>query len=221
MASFPMVYRLWARVRLREAEEEGCGDPADFEHGGVKGRSAMEAVFDSALEAELQGCKGDAAAVCLLLDLSKCYERIPLRMLAERAQAAGWPSRCVALAVGQYASQRWVSVSGCVADGGHTTCGVVAGCGWAVKFLGDFLRPAMREGLQYGRTLEAFDLRHADGRLTREEIDRTMEAYIAARTYVDDIRLEARGRESKLGPSSGTLSSGSPRRSRNVDASSR
>ena len=54
----PMVYRLWARVRLHEAEEEGCAHPADFEHGGVKGRSAMEAVFDSALEAELHGGQG-------------------------------------------------------------------------------------------------------------------------------------------------------------------
>ena len=37
----PMDYRLWARVRLREAEDEGYANPADFEHGGVKGRSAM------------------------------------------------------------------------------------------------------------------------------------------------------------------------------------
>ena len=59
----------------------------------------------------------------------------------------------------------------------------------------------MLEGLQYGRTVEAFDVRHAEGHLTREAIDRTMGACIAARTYVDDIRLEARGREAKLGPS--------------------
>ena len=35
----PMLYRLWARVRLREAEDSGCAHPADFEHGGAKGRS--------------------------------------------------------------------------------------------------------------------------------------------------------------------------------------
>ena len=127
----------------------------------------------------------------------------PLRLLAERAKRDGWPSRCVALAVRQYGAQRWVSVAGGIVDGGHATCGVVAGCGWAVKFLGDFLRPAMYEGLQLGRNMEAFDARHADGLLTREEIDQTMGVCIAARTYVDDIRLEARGRETKLGPSLG------------------
>ena len=49
----------------------------------------MEAVFDSALEAEFQGNKADSAAACLLLDLSKCDERIPPRLRAERAREPG------------------------------------------------------------------------------------------------------------------------------------
>ena len=44
---------------------------ADFEHGGVKGRSAMEAAWDSALEAEIYGEHSDSSVVALLLDLSK------------------------------------------------------------------------------------------------------------------------------------------------------
>ena len=66
-----MMYRLLARVRLREAEDAGCAHPSDFEHGGVKGRSTMEAASDSALEAELQGDRAESAVACLLLDLSK------------------------------------------------------------------------------------------------------------------------------------------------------
>ena len=145
-----MLYRLWARARLREAEDLGYAHPSSYEHGGVKGRSAVEALFDSALEGELQDDSTDSPAACLLLDLSKCYERIPLKLLAERAAEAGWPSRCVALVVQQYAAQRWVVVADCVADGGLVVCGVVVGCGWAVKFLGGFLRPAIDEGLQWG-----------------------------------------------------------------------
>ena len=76
-----------------------------------------------------------------------------MELLAERAAEAGWPSRCVALAVRQYAAQRWVSVADCVADGGFAICGVVAGCGRAVKFLGDCTRPAISEGLQWGALL--------------------------------------------------------------------
>ena len=33
----PMLYRLWARVRLREAEDLGLAHPSDYEHGGVRG----------------------------------------------------------------------------------------------------------------------------------------------------------------------------------------
>ena len=47
IAILPMLYRLWARIRLREAEDMGCAHPADFEHGGVRGRSAMEAAFEA------------------------------------------------------------------------------------------------------------------------------------------------------------------------------
>ena len=33
----PMIYRLWARVRLREAEDLGLAHPSDYEHGGGEG----------------------------------------------------------------------------------------------------------------------------------------------------------------------------------------
>ena len=34
------------------------------EHGGIKGRSAVEAVYDSALEGKLQGGRTDSAVAC-------------------------------------------------------------------------------------------------------------------------------------------------------------
>ena len=45
-----------------------------------------------------------------LLDISKCYERIPLTLLATRAVQQGWPRTVVLMAVGQYAAVRCVCV---------------------------------------------------------------------------------------------------------------
>ena len=92
----PFVHRIWAKARLRQAVRERWVDPEDFEHGGTAGRLAAEAAWEAALEAELAGIEVGAGAVAVLLDLSKCYERIPLRVLADRARAAGWPDSMVA-----------------------------------------------------------------------------------------------------------------------------
>ena len=70
-----------------------------------------EAAWDAALDAELDGGALDAGYIAILLDLSKCYERIPLKELATRAVEAGWPGKMVALAVGQYVDIRSVSVA--------------------------------------------------------------------------------------------------------------
>ena len=74
----PMIYRLWARVRLGHGLLERWVTHSDFEHGRVKGRSAMEAAWDSALEAELAGQEPTDGIGAVLLHLSKCCERIPL-----------------------------------------------------------------------------------------------------------------------------------------------
>ena len=109
---------------------------------------ASEAAWDSALRAELEGVEPDQGAIAILLDLSKCYERIPLLDLARRARAAGWPGRVVALAVGQYAAVRWVSVADATIPAGAATHGMVAGCAWAVKFLADFMRPRLQAAME-------------------------------------------------------------------------
>ena len=76
----------------------------------------------------------------VLLDLSKCYERAPLKLLAVRAYEAGWPGKVVALAIAQYRAVRFVSVAGATVPAGKAQFGMIPGCALAVKLLSAFLR---------------------------------------------------------------------------------
>ena len=104
---------------------------------GAAGKSAVEAAWGAALQAEIEGTEPDQGVIQILLDLSKCYARIPLVILVRRAADAGWDPRCVALAVRQYSAVRWVAVADVVQAAGMATHGMIAGCAWAVKFLAD------------------------------------------------------------------------------------
>ena len=79
----PMVYRLWVRVRLRRGLQDEWITQCDFNHGGVKGRSAMDAAWGSAIEAEMASQEPEDGGIgAALLDLSKCYERISFVLLS-------------------------------------------------------------------------------------------------------------------------------------------
>ena len=64
-------------------------------------------------------------AAALLLDLSKCYERVPLHLLIDGAIASGWPGAVVCVAVAQYALFRWVSLVGATFCGPEAVCGMI------------------------------------------------------------------------------------------------
>ena len=91
----------------------------------------------------MRGEDPEEGVVAVLLDLSKCYERVNLELLVRRTVEAGWPPGIVVMAVGQYAAMRWVSVAGATVPGGRATCGMTPGCTCAVQFLADFLRPTI------------------------------------------------------------------------------
>ena len=137
--------------------------------GGVKGRAALDAAWESALEAELEGRAGQGGSQAFLLDLSKCYERIPLGRLAEAAVRQGWPRTVVAVAVAQYAAVRWVAVAGAIVPAGRAACGMVPGCALAVRLLGSFLHEPLSRALGPLGGMQAL------------------------RTYVDDLRLDRAG----------------------------
>ena len=117
----PMVYRVWARVRLAYVRARGEVVNEGWEYGGVKGKSALDAAWDAALEAEMAEGDLDAGMAVALLDISKCYERVKLGELARRAIEAGWPGKVVAVVLSQYAAARYVAVAGAVAPAGKAT----------------------------------------------------------------------------------------------------
>ena len=164
-----MIYRLWARIRLRHMDEGRYALAQAYQYGGVKDRAALDAAWESALEAELEGRAGQGGSQALLLDLSKCYERIPLGRLAEAAVRQGWPRTVVAVAVAQYAAVRWVAVAGAIVPAGRAACGMVPGCALAVRLLGSFLHEPLSRALGPLGGMQAL------------------------RTYVDDLRLDRAG----------------------------
>ena len=137
--------------------------------GGVKGRTALDAAWESALAAELEGRAGQGGSQAFPLDLSKCYERIPLGRLAAAAVRRGWPRTVVAVAVAQYAAARWVAAAGAIVPAGRAACGMVPGCALAVRLLGSFLHEPLSRALGPLGGMQAL------------------------RTYVDDLRLDRAG----------------------------
>ena len=79
----------------------------------------MDAAWEAAFEAEMagEGGLGEGGTAALLLDISKCYARIPLAALARHAVQRGWPVAVISLAIRQYEATRWVSVAGAIAEG--------------------------------------------------------------------------------------------------------
>ena len=93
-----MIYRVWARTRLRDQRQAGIKD-REYEHGGVQGKSALDAAWEAALRAEAQGAEEGGGAAALLMDISKCYERVDLDTLADAAAAEGWDPSVVARSI--------------------------------------------------------------------------------------------------------------------------
>ena len=80
-------------------------------------------------------------ALTVNLDLAKAYERVPLGLLALALLRLGVHPCVVGLTLEQYMAPRFVAVSGAVARAIEAICGLIAGCAFAVKHLGNYLEP--------------------------------------------------------------------------------
>ncbi|MFM7985676.1 MAG: hypothetical protein ACKPKO_40825, partial [Candidatus Fonsibacter sp.] len=79
---------------------------------------------------DLRDEEGREQALCgAFLDCSKCYERVPLGQLDDRASAAGFPDRLLVLALGMYSGRRHVRAGKAVAAARVGSAGIMAGCG--------------------------------------------------------------------------------------------
>ena len=85
----PLIYRIWTAARHSEVEQWMGQRRTDKER--ARG-SALDAAWELALEGELAAGSNEHMAAALL-DRTKAYELVPLRMLEAAAVRAQFPER--------------------------------------------------------------------------------------------------------------------------------
>ena len=140
IALLPLFYRIWAAARRKHVRNWEIG--AGHSETDVLGRSAEEAAWEMAADAEYAASEGRAIAA-VLLDCAKCYERVPLEGLKREAIAKGFPKELAKLAVDIYEGPRWVRVGQAYGEAIRATHGIMPGCGLAVALLKAFFMTAV------------------------------------------------------------------------------
>eukprot|EP00971_Amphidinium_carterae_P247336 4911967-Amphidinium_carterae.2 len=128
IALLPQVYRLWSACCRADTPV---------------GQGALDETFDLAYLTEERSAAGKHQAG-VFLDCSKCYERVPLRMLVEFAIESGYPLHAVNVVLNMYSGTRRILVQGAVSEGVTATCGLPPGSGHPVDLLHAFLIRSLR-----------------------------------------------------------------------------
>ena len=162
----PVIYRLWARLRLRQVDAwRAAWDPAVASlTKGPEGQA-----WGLAWEfSELAVVPASGHTVCgVTVDLTKCYDSVRLPLLRRALAAAGWPAGVVGPLLSAYSAPRRLRVgeaSGVVAP---PKAGLPAGCPIAVSALAVLTWPWQLAVARAGAT--------------------------SARRYVDDLTARVRG----------------------------
>ena len=159
----PMLYRLWAAGRAQLFAQWRASWP-----GGDGAFGAEELAWQLALDLEAAEAAGED--VCgAALDWRKAFDSVPLanlRPLLHRAGVPGWLAEPLLAA---YHAPRRLRVEGALGDSWTPTFGILPGCALAVFVLSTALRPWDRR------------------------MERTVDACLRRRLYVDDLTMWARG----------------------------
>ena len=129
----PMAQRVWARMRRDQATAWEANWQREYFWAG-KAKGAEDAAWMTAFEDEAAWAQG-RACVSLLLDLIKCFEKVPLWRLAQEGIAVGFPKALLRMALATYATARRLTKEGAVSQATHTLRGIIAGCGLATTCL--------------------------------------------------------------------------------------
>ena len=163
IALLPVIYRLWARLRLRQVDAwRAAWDPAVASlTKGPEGQAW-------GLAWELAVAPASGHTICgVTVDLTKCYDSVRLPLLRRALAAAGWPAGVVGPFLSAYSAPRRLRVgeaSGVVAP---PKAGLLAGCPSAVSALAVLTWPWQLAVARAGAT--------------------------SARRYVDDLTARVRG----------------------------
>ena len=138
---------------------------------GGKGMGAQRAAWTASFQAEAAARSGSAYAAALL-DLVKCFERIPHALLAAAAAKRGNPLRLLRLALAVYRIRRSGGVGGRYSRCIVATRGITAGSGFATSELRVLLIDLVEVAARWWRSAEIW-------------------------LYVDDLTIAVRGPRSR------------------------
>ena len=149
------VYRVWAAVRAAQMRcwLKQCGvlAPTGPERSaeGLAYSLALEILVAQAEEERLAG---------VAYDWSKCYDRLPLRLLREVAEAAGVPARLVEPMLHAYGLPRRVICEGLAGEVRVPTHGLTPGCpaatDWLALLMTPWLKTVRGQGIAGKRNVE-------------------------------------------------------------------
>ncbi len=122
------------RMRKDDAEAWQRGHERSFFFAGPA-KGAGVAAWKVAARAEAAAAAAKVSHSQLLLDLEKCFERVPHEALVREAEAVGYPLRVLRLALAAYLLPRTVSISGVHSRQLTAERGITAGSGLATAEL--------------------------------------------------------------------------------------
>ena len=141
---FRGLFRLWSRIRqglVRRWQQEKC---ADHFLGNMAGRMAGDAVFRACVRAALAQ-QQDMVGYELLLDISKCFDRVKPEYLCKHAEDMGYPGQILRLSLLSYSwPRRLISGAGLVTAQIEPSIGIGPGSCYAIFELGMLLAPVIR-----------------------------------------------------------------------------
>ena len=122
------IYRLWASTRVRNVMEWQEQWAAQGQHGGRTGRGTDDVYWQLALQLEEALCSGRPLYGCCL-DYSKCFDRLPQRILLRLAKELGMNELVLAPLTAMYSNlRRRFKYAGFVGEEYTTTNGILQGC---------------------------------------------------------------------------------------------
>ena len=130
---FPTIVRVWMRCRLHVARkwEEDHALPALY---GGPGMGAQRAAWTAMFAAESAAAGGDDHAAALL-DLTKCFERLPHHAIVREARRLGYNLMLLRLSLDAYRMRRVIGIDGRYSDYVTACRGITAGSGFATTEL--------------------------------------------------------------------------------------
>ena len=146
----PVLYRAWAKLRLKHLQGWIASWALPNMFGGVQGVGAEEAWYSTAIDLELCMVKG-ISMVGGALDLFKCFDQVLRPLLYAVLQIAGLPEP-ILVAYRNYQEQMVIynSFNGAIGEPHRHPAGIPQGCPFSMVFIALLLRPWSLQISQFG-----------------------------------------------------------------------